>query len=153
VNYKARQYLWSELVKLEFEGGDDSEIAAAAAERPEQIRVFFRGRMHQVAVRRDHVGRKKIVDGQAEFARNPAEATAERQPGDAGGRIDACGYGEPKSLCLLVEVGEHRAGLDPRSLPRRIDPHRLHLRQVDHDTAIADRAAGDVVTTAPDRDQ
>jgi hypothetical protein len=52
VNHKARQQLWSELVKLELEGGDDSEIAAAAAERPEQIRVFFRGRMHQVAVRR-----------------------------------------------------------------------------------------------------
>ena len=33
-----------------------------------------------------------------------------------------------------------------------IDPHRFHRRQVDHQAAVADRAAGDVVSAAAHRD-
>ena len=41
------------------------------------------------AVGGDDVGRHEIVDGHAVLARQPAEAAAERQTGDAGGRVDA----------------------------------------------------------------
>ena len=59
--------------------------------------------LHQPAIGH-HVGRDEVVDGQAELAAQPAEAAAERQPGDAGGGIDAEGRGEPEGLRLAIEV-------------------------------------------------
>ena len=153
MHHQAGQDLRSKLVKLELEGGDYSKIAAPAAERPKQVRILRRAGPHQMALGGDDVGRKEIVDRQTEFARDPAKAAAERQPRNAGGRIDPGGQRQAEGLCLLVEVRQRGPRLDPGSPRRWIDPHRLHLRQVDHDTAVADRAAGDVVAAASHRDE
>ena len=76
------------LVELKLEAGHDAEIAAAAAQRPEQIRILARARSHQPPVGEHHVGRDEMVDRQAEAAAQIADAAAERQSGDAGVRHD-----------------------------------------------------------------
>jgi len=72
-------------VELEHETGDDAEIAAAAAERPEQVGVLFLARGDEAAVGEHNIGLDQIVDGEAVFARQIAVAAAQRQAGDAGG--------------------------------------------------------------------
>src|SRR5262245_63446936 len=71
-------------MELELERGHDAEIAAAAPQRPEQVRVLSSAHVQELAVGRDDVSREQIVDGQSELARGPAEAAAQREAGDAG---------------------------------------------------------------------
>jgi hypothetical protein len=51
-------------------------------------------------------------------------------------------------LRLLIEVGQRGAGLDASRAGRRIDVYRFHQGQVDEETAVAHRMAGDVVAAA-----
>ena len=64
-------------MQLECERRDDAKIAAAAAERPEQIRIFVGVSFHKFAVRQDNVGREQIIDAQAAFAGEMADAAAQ----------------------------------------------------------------------------
>ena len=89
----------------------------------------------------------------AVFAGQPAEAAAKRQAGDPGCRIDACRDREPKRLRGLVNIGERRPRIDPRPSRARVDVNRRHLREIDHQTPIADRITRDVMAAAPHRDQ
>jgi len=145
---EAGQHLRAERMQLELERGHDAEIAATAPQRPEQVRVLSSARVQELAVGRDDVGRDQVVDGQSELAGGPAEAAAQREAGDAGGRIDAERGDEAELLRLLVEVRERGAGLDASRGGRRVDPHRPHQGQVDEEAAVADRIAGDVVAAA-----
>ncbi len=86
---KPGQDLRPQRVEPELERGDDAEIAAAAPQRPEEIRVFLFARSDQLAVSRDNLRRNEIVDGQPKLACGPAKAAAEREACDAGRRIDA----------------------------------------------------------------
>ena len=56
-------------VQLEEEAGDDAEIAAAAAQRPEQVGVLLLAGGDEAAVGQHDVGLEQIVDGQAVLAR------------------------------------------------------------------------------------
>ena len=60
------------------EGGDDPEIAAAAAQRPEQIGIVLRARGDDGAIRRDDLEGQDIVAGQPVLAR---PASRRRRPG------------------------------------------------------------------------
>jgi hypothetical protein len=75
---------WPDGVKVELERGDHAEVTAAASQRPEQIGVLVLGRPQQLAVRRHDVNREEVVDRQAVLAHQPADATAEGEPGNAG---------------------------------------------------------------------
>ena len=110
---EARQDLRTHRMEPELEGGDDAEIAAAAAQSPKEVRVLGVAGAHKLPVGGDDVGRDEIVDRQSEFARGPAEAAAERQAGDAGRRVDAGRRRKAEFLRLAVEVGERRAGHRP----------------------------------------
>jgi hypothetical protein len=77
-------------VQPELELDDDSEVAATAAQPPEQVGVFIGGRTHDVAVRGDDGVGPDVVAGEAVLARQPAHAAAQRQPADAGVRDVAC---------------------------------------------------------------
>jgi hypothetical protein len=62
---------------LEFELGDDAKISAAAANRPEKIRIVSFTRSYFLTVGGDHVDGDEIVDGHAIFAGQPAESPAQ----------------------------------------------------------------------------
>ena len=76
----------------------------------------------QLAVGGDHVGGQQIVDRQAVLAAEPAEAAAQREPGDPGGGVDADRGREAEGLGRLVELGRAwRPARPGRS--RRDRPH------------------------------
>ena len=98
---ETRQDLRTELVKLKFKSGDGSEVAAAATERPKQIRIFRRAGTFQLPVGCYDIGRQKIVYRQAELPRDPAESSAQRQTSDTGGRVDPVGTANPYACVSL----------------------------------------------------
>ena len=137
--------------ELELELRDDAEVAAAAAQAPEQVgcssalaRTTRPSAVTTVAAER--------VAAEAVLAPEPAEAAAQREPGDARVRDDATGRREPVSLRRGVEVPPAGTGADGGAAPLRVHRHGRHRRQVDHQRAVADGEAGDVVAAAPDRD-
>ena len=70
-------------VEAELERGDDAEVAAAAAQRPEQLGVVVGVGADELAVGGDELDRGQAVGLQAVAAGEPAHAAAERVAGDA----------------------------------------------------------------------
>ena len=71
-------------VPLEGEGGDHAEVAATAAQRPEQLRVSVGTGPLDHPVGGDQLDLEQVVAGVAVLAGQPADASAERQPAHAG---------------------------------------------------------------------
>ena len=151
VDDEAGEDLRPELVQLELEAGHHAEVAAAAADRPEEIGVLGGAGAAQAAVGGDDVGGEQVVDGHAELAADPAEAAAEGQAGDAGGRVDAGRQREAVRLGRGVDVGEERAGLDAGGALDGIDRDGAHLREVEQERVVGDGEAADLVAAAADR--
>src|SRR3712207_3765735 len=86
----------------ELERGDDAEVAPAAAESPEEIGVLLRVHPDELPVGGDDVCGDEVVARQAVLAREPAETATEGQAGDAGGRHEPSGGGEPERLEIVV---------------------------------------------------
>ncbi len=78
-------------------------------------------------------------------------AAAQREPGDAGGRVDAGGHGKAVRLGRRVDVGEQRAGLDTGGAGSGVDRDMLHGREIEHQPAVADGIPADIVAAALDR--
>ncbi len=134
------------------EGGYDAEIAAAAAQRPEQIRVVGGTRLPEHAVRGDHIGRDQVVDGEPVFAHQPAQPAAERQTGDARAGDGASGGGKSEHLCLAVQLPPEHTALGSHRSTLRVHANALHWRQVDDEAAVVGTVARRAVATAADRD-
>jgi len=139
-------------VQRKLERGDDTEVAAAASQRPEQIGVFVGRCPDDAALGGDHLGGQQIVDGEPVFAHQEADATAEGEPGDTGVTHDPAGGGQTVGLGLVVDVAPQRTPLHPGPAAGGVDPHRPHGREVDDYPVVADRRAGDVVAPAPNGD-
>src|SRR5262249_13789954 len=73
----------------EAEARRDAEVAAPAANRPEEIRLLVGVDVPQFAVRRHELGREQAVDCQSVLAHEEADAAAERQAADAHRRAVA----------------------------------------------------------------
>src|SRR5262249_14731199 len=148
INDQAGHHLWAEWVQGKLEGRDDAEIAAAAAQRPKQVRVVFLARSDLPTVGGDDVGGDEIVDGQTELAADPAKSAAEREPGDTGSRIDPCWRYQPESMRVSVELAGRPPGRHRGGAADGIDMNRFHQAQIDHYPAVIDRAAGYIVAAA-----
>ena len=140
-------------VQTILEGGHQAQIAAAAAQAPEQVGVVGGARRQQAAVGGDDVGRQEIVDDETALAHQPAETAPEREAGNPRRRDLTPGRGQAERLRLVIEIAPRHAGLRRHRAPLPIDPDALHRRQVDHEPAVADGVAGDVVTAAAHGDQ
>jgi hypothetical protein len=84
-------------VQLELERGDDPEVPAAAAKRPEELGVVLVVDCPEPAVRGHQLDRGDAVRGEPELARVPADAAAERVARDADVRRGACSAARPRS--------------------------------------------------------
>src|SRR4029453_8382300 len=113
---------WTNRVERVAEAGGHAEVAAAAAQRPEQIGVFAFARAQQPPLGRHDIDPLHVVARPAEASRHIAEAAAERQPGDPRRRDETENRGETMELRLAVDVAEEAAGLGVRGEGRRIDP-------------------------------
>ena len=81
-------------MELVDERGHDAEVAAAAAQGPEEVRVSRRW-LDQFAVCGHDLGRQQVVAGQAVLPIEPADAAAEGQAGDAGHETTPRGVASP----------------------------------------------------------
>jgi hypothetical protein len=57
--------------------------------------------------------------------------------------------GQPEPLGLEVQLAPPQPRCGQRRPRRRVDPHQLHQRQIDHDAVVAGARAGHVVSAAP----
>jgi hypothetical protein len=127
-------------------------VSAATAKRPEQIGMFVGGRTDDTALGGHHLGGQQVVDGEPVLAHEKADASTEREPGNAGVAHDAASGGQTVGLRLVVDVAPQRAALHQGRAADRVDPHGPHRRQVDDDAVVTYGGTGHVVTTAADGD-
>ena len=106
--------LGADRMQEELERGDDAEVAAAAAQRPEQVRVLVQRTPGPCSPVGGHqLGGDQVVAGEAVLAPQPADAAAEREAGhprlgdQAGRRREAVG------LRRGVHLPPDRAALRP----------------------------------------
>jgi hypothetical protein len=107
--------------------------------------------VEKFAIGSDHIGGVQIVGSEPKFATEPAEATAKGESGYTGGRVDPKWRGKAERLRLLVELAERHSWLYARDALFRVNMDGSHRRQVDQESAVAHRVAGDVVTAAAHR--
>ena len=105
----------------ELERGHDAEVAAAAAQRPEQVRIAVRTGHDTLAGRGDDLGPDQVVAGEARRARQPADPAAERQAADAGVAERPADDREMMRPGRRVDVLPERPALDPDDPRRRVD--------------------------------
>ena len=129
----------ADLVQLQLELGDHAEVAAAAADAPEEVRVLVLAGADHAAIGGDHLGRQEVVTREAALALEPAAAAAEHQAGDPGGGEAAAGDGEAVHLRRAVELAPGETGLGAAGLGVGVDIDALHQREVDNE-AVVDRA-------------
>ena len=135
-----------------FQRCGDAEVAAAATQGPEQIRARVRRHVEDVAVGGHQLDRGQVVGREPVLRHQPAQAAAQRQPGDAGRRDRAARDGEPVGRSLAIQLAPQHAALRAHGTRARVDVDPLHRRQVDHQRAVDHGAAGNVVTAAAHAD-
>ena len=133
------------------ERGDDAEVAATAADRPEQVGVLVLRRDHLLAGRGDDLGLDQVVADETERPLQPAAAAAERQAADAGSRDATSGDRQPVLLGRGVELAPREPAFGAHGLRRGIDRDAGHPAQVHADSCVAHRGARHTVAAAVDR--
>ena len=136
-------------MEAELERGDHAEVAAAASQRPEQVGVLILGRAQQLALGGHDVDGEEVVDREAVLAHQPANATAEGEPGDTGVAYDSAGGGQTVRLRLVIDVTPQRTTLHPDPAVGGINPHGPHCRKINDDPVVANCGARHVVASAP----
>ena len=130
-----------------------AEVAATTAQAPEELGVVVRTGLHHRAVGGHHLGGEQVVAGQAVGPHEVADAAAEREAAEPGGRDQAAGGGQAMRLCGGVEPGPLRPAAGGGSTCRGIHLDGVHRRQVDDDAVVARRESGDAVRAAAHGDR
>ena len=135
-------------MKTKLELGHDAEVAATAAQAPEQVRVLGRRRADQLPVRGHERVRLDVVARQPELTREPAHPAAERQSSDSRVTDIARRRRETERLCRPVEVPQLRAALDEGSASIRVDADTIHRPEIDQQAAVRHCEPANAVTAA-----
>ena len=77
------QHLGTDWVRLKLKRGDDTEIAAAAPDTPEELRIIGFARRHRAPICKHDACRQQIVDRHPVLSTEPSEPTAQGQAGDS----------------------------------------------------------------------
>jgi hypothetical protein len=132
--------------------GHDAEVAAATAQRPEELGMLAVARGHLAPVGRDDPGGQEVVGSQAHDPLEPAAARPGREAHDADRRHARAGDGQAVLLGHRVELapGHARAGGDRARGDAHVDG--LQRPGVDHHAAVGDRVARGGVASPADGD-
>src|SRR6185295_104389 len=103
VEHHARQHHGTHGMELVLKGGDHAEVAAAAPNTPEEVRMLTGVDVAELAVGGDDIGGDEVIAGQAVPARQPADAATQGETGDARVGVGTAGSGQAESLRLVVE--------------------------------------------------
>ena len=137
-----------DLVQGELQGRHDAEVPAAAAQRPEQVRLVVGVCAHLVTVGRDQLDRGDVVGLHPELACVPPDAAAEAVADDPDVGRRAVQRGEAVLGRRLDRRPARAPGLDPRRAGGRVDSDALHgggSQQYD----VAERAEGTGLCPVP----
>ena len=118
-------------VQPEVESGDDAEVAAAAADGPEQVRVLVSRDVPDATVSGDHFRRHQVVHRQSVLPGQPPHPAAEGQAADPGVADDPCGDGEAVCLRGLLALGQGGTAADGAAPRSHVDGHVVHRAEVD----------------------
>ena len=140
-------------VALERERGDHAEVAATAADGPEEIGVRVRRGRPQLTVGAHHLGGHQVVDRHPVLAADPSLSAPEREPGDAGVGDDAVRRDQPEGLGLVVHVADERSALDAHRPGLRVDVDAVHRGQVEQHASVDARESRDRVATPANGDE
>ena len=110
------------------------------------------GDVQRRAVGRHELDADQVVAPEAVLGHQPAEPAAERVAGNPGRRDRASGHGEAVCVRLAIELTPRHAALGAQRACLRVDVDPRHLRQVDHQSSVRHRSAGDVVAAAANGD-
>jgi hypothetical protein len=132
-------------------GGDHPEVAPTTPQPPEQLGLGVGVHPQPVPVGGHQVHRQQVVHGQAMLAHQVAQPTTQSQPTDPGVADDPGRDGQPEPLGGPVQLAQQDAAGGPGDAGRRVDPDRLHQRQVDHQPAVHHRVPGHGMAAAPHR--
>ena len=136
----------------ELQAGDDAEVRPGAAHGPEQVGVLDGAGDPSPAVRRHDLDREQAVDRHPMLPDQPADAAAERDPGNADGSgVPERGHEAMRVGGARVLAGED-AGVGPGRPPDGVDLHVAHRRQVQEERAVA-RAVAHHAVAAGSNDQ
>ena len=92
-------------MELELERGHNSEIAAPAAQGPQQVGIRRRIGANHCSVSRNDLSGDEIVDAQPEFSPKIAETAAEGETSDDCFRDIASRRSQAEELRLAIDVG------------------------------------------------
>ena len=131
------------VVQPEEERGDDAEVAAAAADRPVEVGVLVGARAHALAVRRAPARPRAGCRSQSpHLRRQVAQAPAEREAADPGGRDDPARASPVRARWWPRRPHPRCSRRRPaRSAPAGSTATSFEQREVDHD-AVVDRCRG-----------
>src|SRR4029079_3267988 len=132
--------------------GDDAEVAAAAADRPEEVAVLLLVGGHKGAVGENDVSRDDVVDREPVLPGEVADAAPKREPHPGRGE-DSTRRRESEGMRRVVDVPKGATALDGRKLLVRVDADALQQREVEHDPVVDDREPGRVVHPAANGQQ
>ncbi len=142
-----------ERMQLESEARRDAEVAASAADRPEQVRVMLGVDAQELAVGGHDVGREQGVDRQSVLADEIADTAAERDPAEPDRtRVPEAGREVMGRRRGRVLTGG-QSGLGPGGPPVHVDLERLHVAQIEHDAVVDHGVSRAAVAAAADRER
>src|SRR5205823_5267055 len=107
----------AEWMEGELEGRDDTEVAAASSQSPEQVGVLVGRRRDPLAGGGDEVGADEVVARQPEQPAQNADSAPEREARHPRGGYDPARGREPVGLGGRVEIAPARAALDTGAPP------------------------------------
>ncbi len=133
---------------LKDEARHHAEIAAAAAQRPEEVLVLRGARRHQIPVGQHDIRLDQVVDGQPVAPREIAMTAAQREAADTGRRDDPRGDGQSECMRRVIHLALGAAAFRPYRALCRIDPDSLLQGEVNHQSIIAAAQSRPVVAAA-----
>jgi hypothetical protein len=152
-NQEPAVHLRGDGVQLKFERRHDAEVAATAAQRPQQIWILAGARRDEAAVRTDHVGCDQTVARQAEAASKAAEAAAEGKAADTRLRDSAHRSCQAECLRRAIELTENDTGLYERGARLWVYTNVVHRREIDEQSTLAGRMTRKAVPSSAHCDQ
>ena len=136
------------VVEAEAQLRRDAEVPAAAADRPEQVRVRVGVDVQHGAVGGDHLGREQVVDRQPVLAGEEADAARERDAAQA----DRAGVPEPGREPAQAGRGavfaRGQSAARPGGAAAGVDRERAQVAEVEHDAAVDGGVGGRAVAAA-----
>ena len=138
-------------MEADAQGGHDAEVAAAAAQRPQQIGLRVGAGGHAPPVRQHDFGAEQVVRSEAARAAERAVAAAQAQAGHA----DRAAVAHCRDQ--VVGAGGDGYVLGPGAAPDgghkrlRVNRHIPHPGEVDDEPTVAQGAARPVVAAAAHR--